>query len=84
MQRIDAGVVPPLYYLCDILGKSVKWTFYKENLKKVDEQNLTSYFQIEDIIDKRRSEAGEEEFLVTFKGQTRNFLRWIPKTDMVE
>ena len=57
MQCIDASVVgAPLYCLCDIMGKSVKWTFYKENLKKI----MNRIFQIEDIIDKRRSEAGEE------------------------
>ena len=83
IRRIDAGVDPPLYYLSDICRKNIEWTYYRENLVSIDEENLTDYFVIDKIIDTRFSD-GEEEFLVTFKNQTKQFRRWLTKAQIVK
>ena len=83
MDFIDAGVNPPLYRVKDINGKKINFTYYKESLEKVDENNLQYHFHIDEVLEKRKTGEGEE-FLVTFKGQPKAFKRWLAKKQFVK
>lgn len=78
VDRIDAGVQPALYYLKKPSGMKIIWTFYRQDLTKVDEDQLQSYLKIEKFIEQRG-----EEFLCTFQGQPKSFRRWLRKDQII-
>lgn len=78
MDRIDASVEPPLYYLKKPSGMKIKWTFYVEDIVKIQEDQLQNYLKIDKFLDKRG-----EKFLVNFVDQPRSFKRWLRKDQIV-
>ena len=56
----------------------IKWTFYIEDLTKVDESQLQSYLKIDKFVDQQG-----EEFLCTFQGQPKSFKRWLRKDQII-
>lgn len=78
MDRIDAGVKPELYYLKRPSGAKITWTFYSEDLMKVNENELQQYLKIEKFVEQRG-----EEYLCTFKGQPKSFRRWLRKDQII-
>ena len=78
VDRVDAGVKPALYYLKSPSGMKKRWTFYKEDLTKINENQLLNYLKIDKFVEQRG-----EEFLCTFQGQPRSFKRWFKKDQIV-
>jgi hypothetical protein len=72
-----------LYKLKNLNDQKIAWTFYKENLLKIDVSKLSNYFRIDKILEKRTLN-GQEEYLVTFQGQIPSFQRWLKKEEIVE
>lgn len=74
VDRVDAGVSPALFYLRKTSGMKIKWTFYVEDLTKINEDQLQSYLKIDKFVEQRG-----EEILCTFQGQPKSFRRWLRK-----
>lgn len=84
MDRIDAGVNPPLFYLLDLMGKKLKYSFYEEQLLKIKEEDISSYLQVDKIIKIRTSESGANQYLVNFINQPHEFQKWLSKEEFVK
>ena len=82
VRRIDAGISPVLYYLSDLNGDEIRWAYYEPDLTKVDEDKLTNYLVVDQIL-KEKTEDGVTSYLVNFKYQSRKFRRWLRKEQMV-
>lgn len=78
MDRIDAGVKPELYYLKRPSGYKIRWTFYKEDIMKINEDELQRYLKIEKFVEQRG-----DDYLCIFKGQPRSFKRWLRKDQII-
>ena len=78
VDRVDAGVNPPLFYLRRPSGMKMKWTFYFEDLTKINEEQLQNYLKIDKFVEQRG-----EEYLCTFQDQPRSFKRWLRKDQIV-
>ena len=78
VDRIDAGVQPPLFYLKKPSGLKIKWTFYAEDLMKIEENELQRYLQIDKFLEQKG-----EQILVNFIGQPASFKRWLRKDQII-
>ena len=83
MDYVDAGIGPALYRIKYITGKKIDFTYYRENLDKIDPYNLNEHFHIDQVIKKRKKED-TYEYLVTFKHQPKAFKRWLTKEQFVQ
>ena len=83
MDYVDAGISPALYRIRDITGKKINFTYYRENLDKIDPNNLNRHFHIDQVLEKRKKE-NSYEYLVTFKHQPKAFKRWLTKKQFVQ
>ena len=72
-----------MYYLRDLNGDKVNWSYYSEDLTKVDEDNLNHFLVVDKIL-KEKTEDGRKLYLVTFKYQSKKFRRWLRKDQMVK
>ena len=59
-----------MYYLRDLNGDKINWSFYSEDLTKVDEDNLNHFLVVDKIL-KEKTEDGIKLYLVTFKYQSK-------------
>ena len=84
VERINAGVNPPLFYLRNLVGIKIKWTYYQENLLKIEEEKINSYLEVNKILKKRKTPSGGDEFLVNFLFQPSTYTKWLTKDQFVK
>lgn len=81
VDRIDAGITPPLFYLKNLLKKKIRGPYYKEQLLLIAEKDIQKYLVVNKIL---RRNKDKEEFLVNFVGQPYQYQKWLKKSDFVE
>ncbi|XP_035225456.1 uncharacterized protein LOC118197988 [Stegodyphus dumicola] len=70
---------PAMYRIKDLLGDSVKGTFYAQELQKV---RLKDQYRIEKIL-KKRMRKKQTEYFVKYRGYPDKFNQWIPASNLL-
>ncbi|XP_035204745.1 uncharacterized protein LOC118179691 [Stegodyphus dumicola] len=70
---------PAVYRIKDLLGDSVKGTFYAQELQKV---RLKEEYRIEKIL-KKRMRKKQTEYFVKYRGYPDKFNQWIPASNLL-
>ncbi|XP_035229671.1 uncharacterized protein LOC118201641 [Stegodyphus dumicola] len=70
---------PAVYRIKDLLGDSVKGTFYAQELQKV---RLKEEYRIEKIL-KKRIHKNQTEYFVKYRGYPDKFNQWIPASNLL-
>lgn len=73
--RINRRRAPALFYLVDGLGEDVEGGFYREELQKVKQPDLTL---IDKVIKFRQLKGKEKEAFVSWRGYPAKFNEWVP------
>ncbi len=81
--RVDAGKVPVLYKLEDLLNDPVEGYFYKEQLTKTNAPIDGETFRVEDILEEKIIN-GVDSIYVKFLHYPAKFNMWIPRSNMVK
>ena len=84
VDRIDAGITPPLFYLKNLLKKKIRGPYYKEQLLLIAEKDIPKYLVVNTNFKIRNTTNDKEEFLVNFVGQPYQYKKWLKKSDFVE
>ncbi len=83
VERVDAGKIPPLYYLMDLQQEKLKKSFYREQLHKTEGPMPGKTFKVERIV-KERTVNGRKEVLVKYLHYPDKFNMWLLKKDVVK
>lgn len=76
--RVNTQTKPVVYFIQDLSNQPIQGLFYREELVPV---TLPEYYPV-DIIKKRTSKKGTQQYLVHYRGYSSNFNSWVSLEDL--